>query len=182
MLGETVLRARADGNPGGAALEYAAVGTDPAAPFLRITRGKDVVQLTSQEVLGGRGKALAQTPVMDLRIGEAPRGFDTAGGSRPYVATDGTAAYAVVDLIRVQLLTGGPGEMLDVRIGHMEAAVNVPAGGVHCPAPAPNVLEDDRGSTPKGIPQPSTPKRIMGGPPNNEAFLPRAAHNPRYVN
>ena len=97
VLGETVLRARADGNPGGAALEYAAVGTDPAAPFLRITRGKDVVQLTSQEVLGGRGKALAQTPVMDLRMGEVPRGYDTAGGARPYVAADGTAASAVVD-------------------------------------------------------------------------------------
>jgi hypothetical protein len=142
VLGETVLRARADGNPGGAALEYAAVGTDPAAPFLRITRGKEVVQLTSQQVFGG-GVALAQTPVMDLRIGEAPRGFDTAGGAAPYVAADGTAAHAVVDLLRVQLLTGGPGEMLDVRIGHMEAEVTVPAGGVRCPVPVSNVVDEE---------------------------------------
>ena len=141
VLGETVLRARADGNPGGAALEYAAVGTDPAAPFLRITRGKEVVQLTSQDVFGG-GVVLAQTPVMDVHIGEAPRGFDTAGGAPPYVAADGTAASAVADLVRVQLLTGGPGEMLDIRIGHLEAEVTVPAGGVRCPVPVSNGADE----------------------------------------
>lgn len=137
VLGETVLRARADGHPGGAAVEYAAVGTEPTAPFIRITRGKDVVQFTSQQVFGG-GVALAQTPVMELRIGEKPRSFDTTGGARPSVGAGGTAASAVVDLVRVQLLTGGPGEMLDVRIGHMEAEVAVSAGGVRCPDPAPN--------------------------------------------
>ena len=156
VLGETVLRARADGNPGGAALEYAAVGTDPAAPLLRITRGKEVVQLTSQEVLGG-SVALAQTPVMDLRIGEAPRGFDRAGGARPYVAADGTAAYAVVDLLRVQLLTGGPGEVLDVRIGHLEAAVTVPAGGVRCPVPVSNVADEDPVDRARSSPSPTPP-------------------------
>ena len=150
MLGETVLRARADGNPGGAALEYAAVGTDPAAPFLRITRGKEVVQLTSQQVFGG-GVALAQTPVMEVRIGEAPRGFDKAGGARPFVAAEGTAASAVVDLVRVQLLTGGPGEVLDVRIGHLEAEVAVPAGGVRCPVPASNGVDKNQ-STLAGSP------------------------------
>lgn len=137
VLGETVLRARADGNNGGAALEYAAVGTDPAAPFLRITRGKEVTEFTSQQVIGG-GLHLAQTPVMELRIGEEPRGFDTTGGSPPFVGAEGTAASAVVDLVRVQLLTGGPGEALDVRIGHMEVEVIAPAGGVRCPIPPSN--------------------------------------------
>jgi hypothetical protein len=99
--------------------------------------------------------ALAQTPVMDLRIGEAPRGFDTAGGARPYVAADGTAASAVVDILRVQLLTGGPGEVLDVRIGHMEAAVTVPAGGVRCPVPVSNEPVDPGGSSPSPSPSPS---------------------------
>lgn len=137
VLGETVLRARADGNHGGATLEYAAVGTDPAAPFLRITRGKEVTQLTSQQVFGG-GVKLAQTPVMELRIGEQPRGFDTTGGSPPFVGAEGTAASAVVDLLRVQLLTGGHGEALDVRIGHMEVEVTAPAGGVRCPVSTSN--------------------------------------------
>jgi hypothetical protein len=153
VLGETVLRARADGNLGGAALEYAAVGADPDAPFVRITRGKDVVQFTSQQVFGG-GVALAQTPVMDVRIGEDPRGFSTAGGAPPFVGAEGTAASAVVDLVRVQLLTGGPGEMLDVRIGHMEAEVTVPAGGVRCPVPASNGVDKNLsilvGSPPSG--------------------------------
>jgi hypothetical protein len=137
LLGETVLRARADGQPGGAALEYAAVGADPNAPFLRITRGKDVRQFTSQQVFGG-GVALAQTPVMDLRIGEDPRGFDTAGGAPTFVGAEGTAAAGVVDIARIQLLTGGPGEALDVRIGHLEVEVTAPAGGVRCPVPASN--------------------------------------------
>ena len=137
LLGETVLRARADGRAGGAALEYAAVGADPMTPFLRITRGNDVTEFTSQQVFGG-GVALAQTPVMDLRIGEDPRGFDTAGGAPTFVAAEGTAASGVVDIARVQLLTGGPGEALDVRIGHLEVEVTAPAGGVRCPVPAPN--------------------------------------------
>ncbi|HKY74966.1 MAG TPA: hypothetical protein VJS45_02415, partial [Acidimicrobiia bacterium] len=137
VLGETVLRARADGKSGGAALEYAAVGADPTAPFLRITRGHDITEFTSQQLFGG-GVALAQTPVMDLRIGEDPRGFDTAGGAPTFVSAEGTAAAGVVDIVRVQLLTGGPGEALDVRIGHLEVEVTAPAGGVRCPVRAPN--------------------------------------------
>jgi hypothetical protein len=140
LLGETVLRARADGKPGGAALEYAAVGAGPDAPFLRITRGNEVRQFTSQQVFGG-GVALAQTPVMDFRIGEDPRGFDTAGGAPTFVGVDGTAASGVVDIARVQLLTGGPGEALDVRIGHLEVEVAVPAGGVRCPIPPANRVD-----------------------------------------
>lgn len=135
LLGETVLRARAAGTNGGAALEYAAVGTDPTAPFVRITRGNDVTEFTSQQVFGG-GVAVAQTPVMDLRVGEDPRGFDTAGGAPTFVSAEGTAAAGVVDIARIQLVTGGPGEALDVRIGHLEVEVTAPAGGVRCPAPA----------------------------------------------
>jgi hypothetical protein len=156
LLGETVLRARADGKLGGAALEYAPVGMDPDAPFVRITRGEEVVEFTSQQVFGG-GVALAQTPVMDVRIGEDPRGYGTAGGAPPFVGAEGTAASAVVDLVRVQLLTGGPGEMLDVRIGHMEAEVTAPAGGVRCPAPAPN--DADRNLSVLVAGPPSTSRR-----------------------
>jgi len=142
LLGETVLRARADGKPGGAALEYAAVGTDPSAPFVRITRGKEVVEFTSQQVFNG-GVALAQTPVMEMWIGEPPRGYDQAGGARPYVGADGTAASAVADLVRVQLLTGGGAEGLDVRIGHLEAEVRVPTGTSRCPVRASQGIDDD---------------------------------------
>jgi hypothetical protein len=137
LLGDTVLRARADGTPGGAALEYAAVGADSDAPFLRVTRGEEVTEFTSQQVFGG-GVALAQTPVMDLRIGEEPRSFAPAGGAPTFVGAEGTAASGVVDIIRVQLLTGGPGEALDLRIGHLEVEVTAPAGGLRCPAPASN--------------------------------------------
>ena len=140
LLGETVLRARADGQPGGAAVEYAAVGAEPTAPFVRITRGKEVTQFTSQQVFGG-GVALAQTPLMEVRVGEGPRGFDTTGGAPHFVGADGTAASAVVDIVRVQLLTGGPGQALDVRIGHMEAEVTAPPGGVRCPIPSPNGVD-----------------------------------------
>jgi len=139
VLGETVLRARADGHPRGAALDYAAVGTDPSSPLVRITRGKDVVQLTTQQVFSG-GFVLAQTPVMEIFIGERTRGSDTAGGSRPYVGADGVAASGVADLVRVQLVTGGPGEALEVRIGHLEVEVAVPAGGLQCPVTAPSAL------------------------------------------
>jgi uncharacterized repeat protein (TIGR01451 family) len=41
-----------------------------------------------------------------------------------------TLAVAAVDVVRVKLLTGS---LADIRVGHMEAAVSVPTGGVQCP-------------------------------------------------
>jgi hypothetical protein len=140
VLGETVLRARADGNPGGAAVEYRAVGMDDAAPLLRITRGKEVVQFTTQEVLGSKGVAFGLTPVVDLWIGERARSDFVA---LPFVAPDGTGASGAADLVRLRLPIGGPGEVIDVRIGHLEASVAVPAGGVRCPVPVSKVVDKD---------------------------------------
>ena len=176
LLGETVLRARADGHPGGAALEYAAVGKDPSSPLIRITRGKEVVQFTSQQVFFG-GLQLAQTPAMEIFIGETPRGFDTAGGSQPYVGADGAAASGVVDLVRIQLVTGGPREALEVRIGHMEAEVAVPAGGLRCPVPVSNVGAErpvDRGQ------QASVQQIADATIPRRERRVSQAAGLPRW--
>jgi hypothetical protein len=121
-------------------VEYAAVGMDAAAPLLRITRGKEVVQFTSQEVLGSKGVALGLTPVVDLWIGERARSDFVA---LPFVAPDGTGASGAADLVRLRLPIGGPGEVIDVRIGHLEASVAVPAGGVRCPVPVSKVVDKD---------------------------------------
>lgn len=141
VLGETVLRVRADGQPGGAGVDYgpgAGAGTD--TPFLRITRGKDVTQLTPQEVFGPDGLMLDVSPLVEVHIGGAPRG----PGGTPTVGADGTEAGAIADLIRLTVLPNGPeGGAVDLRVGHLEAAVAVPDGGVRCPVPVSKVVDHD---------------------------------------
>lgn len=141
LLGETVLRARATGLPGGAGLDYAPAGGDPSSPFLRITRAGEVTELTTQEVFGAEGLAIPLSPLVEARIGVPAGG---PGGGSPVVTDDGTAAAGVVDIVRLSIFPNDPGGgSLDLRIGHLEAAVAVPPGGVRCPVPVSKVVDKD---------------------------------------
>jgi hypothetical protein len=62
-------------------------------------------------------------------IGEDPRMINDTAQSDPI--TEPTQVAAAADVVRVKLLKG---TLADVRVGHMEAAVTVPKGGVQgCP-------------------------------------------------
>jgi len=66
--------------------------------------------------------------VAEIVVGEDPRMIGESTLTGPSVSPTGVAA--AVDVVRVRLLNG---QVADVRVGHMEAAVTVPAGGVECP-------------------------------------------------
>ena len=143
LLGEWVLRATASGTPGGAVVEYGPAGDPtPTTPVLRIITGGHVTELSLQQVLGNQGLALSLSPIVELRLGESPRRpAGTTGAVRvapgPEQLPDGTRAAAAVDVLRLRVLGPLPGglQVLDVRLGHMEARAQVPAGGVSCPLP-----------------------------------------------
>jgi uncharacterized repeat protein (TIGR01451 family) len=131
VAGEWVLRATADGTTG--SVHYGPTETSPETPVVRIIDGAQKVTnvLTLQQLLGKAGLHVAiPNGVAEIAIGEAPRALGGAHGSQP--TATGTLATAAVDVVRVKLLEQGQTHAADVRIGHMETAVTVPAGGITC--------------------------------------------------
>jgi uncharacterized repeat protein (TIGR01451 family) len=126
LLGEWVLRAFADGAKG--SVHYGPLSPTPQTPVVRIlgAQGQVLGQLTTQMLLGGNGLHIEIPGIAEIAVGERPRMIDGRVG--PLV--EDTAVAAAVDVVRVRLLDG---QGADVRVGHMEAAVTVPAGGVQCP-------------------------------------------------
>jgi hypothetical protein len=152
LLGEWTMRTVATGIPGQAYVQYMP-GTAGNTPVLSITNSLPLVgeavdnlvltlnQLLGLDdivtgLLGGEG-GLLNLGLVDLELNPSPVITEAA---------DGTSATASVDVAKITLLPGGEGvlgqltggllgnlELADVRIGHMEAAATVPAGGIQCP-------------------------------------------------
>lgn len=152
LLGEWTMRVVATGIPGQAYVQYMP-GTAGNTPVLSITQSLpvagpvvDTVLLTLNQLLGvddivtgllGGEGGLLGLGLVDLELNPDPTIVESA---------DGTSAKASVDVVRLALLPtaegvlGGltnsliPGlELADARVGHMEAAATVPAGGIQCP-------------------------------------------------
>lgn len=147
FLGEWVLRAVATG-VGGAAGNYVFYGpgtVTPSTPVLRILSGVsptlgNITELTLQQLLGNSGLVIPVPGVAEVALGEAPRAIGGAAGTAPTVGSDGTVAAGAVDVARVRLLDGS---VLDLRIGHMEARAQVPAGGVECRIPVTKTADKE---------------------------------------
>ncbi len=145
LLGEWVLRATATGKLGGATVTYAPAGNPtPTTPLISITPpGSPTQIILKTQDLFGPGKVPQHIDLQQLgsiNIGEDPRaiGDDTASPGPASQSGDGTLASGAVDVVRIKLLVPDPtSHLADVRIGHMEAQANVPAGGVKCAAPPP---------------------------------------------
>ncbi|MGH9177624.1 MAG: hypothetical protein ACRD0N_03595 [Acidimicrobiales bacterium] len=146
LLGEWVLRAVATGIPGQAYVHYGPGTVSPETPVLRILQDGVVgTVLNLQDLLGATGLVLPVADLLEIAIGEDPRAIGGNASSSPTQGGDGTVAAGAVDVVRVQLLDGvgdllaglGLGDLsvLDVRVGHMEARAEVPAGGVQCRVP-----------------------------------------------
>ena len=140
--GEWVLRARADGQTG--SVSFGPEGNG-AAPVLRVLgpTGGVIAAITLQELVGRSGQVVSVPGVAEIAVGEQPRPLLGVAGPLPAGAP--TVAAAAVDVARVRLLAGGA----EVRVGHMEAAVAVPAGGLPCPSPKVTV-EAQPASVPAG--------------------------------
>lgn len=152
LLGEWTMRVVATGIQGQAYVQYMP-GTAGNTPVLSITQSLpvvgpvvDSVLLTLNQLLGiddivtgllGGEGGLLGLGLVDLELNPDPTIVESA---------DGTSAKASVDVVRLALLPGAEGvlggllntvipnlELADVRVGHMEAAAIVPAGGIQCP-------------------------------------------------
>ncbi len=152
LLGEWTMRTVATGIPGQAYVQYMP-GTAGNTPILSITQSLpvvgpvvDSVLLTLNQLLGvddivtgllGGDGGLLGLGLVDLELNPAPTMVENP---------DGTSAKASVDVVKLTLLPSAEGvlggltnslipglELADVRVGHMEAEANVPAGGISCP-------------------------------------------------
>ena len=125
LKGQWVLRVTADGTTGSVSYGPEGMAGDQALLMVRNAAGAVVAQATPAQIRlsGAVGLRLDIPGLGEIVIGEQPRARGKAGAP----TTSGTRAEAAVDLVRVRLL----GQ--DVRLGHMEAAVAVPAAGVTCP-------------------------------------------------
>src|SRR5688572_27114253 len=130
VLGEWALRAMAFGDAADPSVHYGPRNLSPETPAVRILdrKGDPIFQVTTQMLLGKKGLELVIPEVAEIVIGEDPRMIGDNASSDPLV--EDTKVAAAADVVRVRLLKG---QLADVRVGHMEAAVTVPAGGVSCP-------------------------------------------------
>lgn len=139
FLGEWVFRAVATG-VGGAAGNYVFYGpgtVTPSTPVLRILSGVspalgNITEITLQQLLGNNGLVVPIPGVAEVAVGEDPRAIGGNADSSPTLGSDGTLAAGAVDVARITLLDGS---LVDVRVGHMEARAQVPAGGIQCRLP-----------------------------------------------
>lgn len=146
VLGEWVLRVVASGNTGGASVHYGPADDTPITQAVRITGLGDPIIITLQDFFGDEGLDLPLIPgVLELTIGEDPRAIAAPGAnpdasSKPALAANGRSASAAADVVRVRVLDG---QLVDLRVGHMEVSAEVPAGGVTCPIPVTKTADPD---------------------------------------
>jgi hypothetical protein len=134
FFGEWVLRATADGKKG--SVFYGPGEVSPQTRVLHIfgpgvaSLPGGVIDVTTQALLGANGVPIVVPNVAEIVLGEKPRAIGGATGSE--AVQTATAASGAVDVVRIRLLAGAPVQLADVRIGHMEVATAVPAGGIEC--------------------------------------------------
>ena len=134
FAGEWVLRSTADGKTG--KVFYGPGNVTPETPLVRILDKNGalmsgVPQITTQTLFGPNGLTISlPNGVANLTIGGPPRMIGGSATSKP-IETAILAAGAV-DVVSLQLLDGTGARVADVRIGHMENATAVPAGGIEC--------------------------------------------------
>jgi hypothetical protein len=159
VLGEWVLRMVATGT-GDPVLTYGPGTVSPETPILRILQGGTVNQILKfQDLFGDTGLTIPGAPLLEVAIGEDPRGIAAPTASpdpESQPTKTSTDVAAAVDVARIRLLpTAAPMAgftALDLRIGHFEGKIHVPAGGVNCEIPIQKKPDKD----PATIGQPLT--------------------------
>ncbi|HEX3394342.1 MAG TPA: hypothetical protein VHS52_07425 [Acidimicrobiales bacterium] len=134
VAGEFILRSTATGIAGDPRNGV----TYPGNPLITIKGplGVVILQVHLSDILSPTGLTVGAPGIVSVSLGQAPRAIGGAPGSAPEVAADGTLAAGAVDAVgSVQLLEVANLGVLDLRIGHMEAAAVAPAGGIHCTVP-----------------------------------------------
>lgn len=150
VAGDWVMKAQATGKPTGNKVTYSPdPNQDPASFVLRVLdlsqpAGSQVLgELKLQDILGPTGLAEQLDdldPILDVAVGADPRAISAAGAipddeSSPTITP--THVSAAADVIRLKVGAGlAEGfEVADLRVGHFETDIRVPAGGVNCEIP-----------------------------------------------
>ncbi|MFN2606781.1 MAG: hypothetical protein ABR511_02610 [Acidimicrobiales bacterium] len=134
VLGELGMRVTATGKPGGSSVQF--LGNPVLTVKIAGVPVPGLGSLSLSSLFGGRGLTLPIGGLAQISLGAPPRALGGPVGSVPSLAANGTSASAGYDAIgRVSLLALPGLTALDLGIGHMEAAVTVPAGGIHCNIP-----------------------------------------------
>jgi hypothetical protein len=123
--GEWVMRAVADGTKGEVALRPEN-SDDHERPAIRLFQGEELIAVGLGDV-DRTGIFIDGDPVGEIRIGAEARAIFGGPESKP--AQTGTRVAAAADMVVVRLF----GVEAELRIGHMEVGLAVPAGGVKCP-------------------------------------------------
>ena len=147
FLGQWVMQVFATGLPGGSFVHYGPGTVSPQTPVLRTVNvlGKVTNLLTTQQLLGNAGLVLPLGPI-NIALGEDPRAIGGSASSKPSTTANGTRTSAAVDVVRVSI----PG-LTNIRVGHMEAAAAVPAGGIVCHLPTSKIASAKTVAVGKGF-------------------------------
>ncbi|HMC81033.1 MAG TPA: hypothetical protein VKO35_10865, partial [Acidimicrobiia bacterium] len=132
FAGEWVLRSTSDGKTG--IVFYGPGNVTPETPLVRVLDAhgnlmSNIPEITTQTLFGPNGLNVSIPGVANITIGGPPRMIGGSADSKPVQTATLTAA--AVDVVSVQLLQGDV-RLADVRVGHMENATAVPAGGIEC--------------------------------------------------
>ncbi|MEY2474839.1 MAG: hypothetical protein QOG87_154 [Actinomycetota bacterium] len=159
ILGEWIFRAVATGKAGGANVTYEVAGLsdDPDPTVIRVYLGAPdnattpTIPIRRSDLFGDEGIDIAIPPgplgpkLISLTLGEDIRAISAPNVlpdplSDPTETGNGTLASGAADVVRISAVNADAGvpngpEVANVRIGHLEAEAQVPAGGIVCPAP-----------------------------------------------
>ncbi len=144
LLGEWRLRVVAGGIRDSAFIHFGPADESPDTPVLRIVSDgdddgdEDESVLSFEDIFGDEGLDL-DLGILGLSI-VGLRAIRGGVDTDPQIAQDGTSASAAIDVVRLVVGegldegdNGGLGTLLEVIVGHFEAAVRVPEGGIDCP-------------------------------------------------
>lgn len=144
IAGEIGMRTVATGKPGGSSVSY--TGT-PVLTITETVAGVPVPALLPpiqlSQITGPNGLVVDLPGLLTITVGAPPRALNGAVGSAPALDPNGTAASGAADVVSVALLSGSTIQALDLRLGHMEGAVQVPAGGLKCDIPVSKTASVD---------------------------------------
>ena len=124
--GEWVMRAATDGTRGGVTSRPESSG-DEDKPAIRLLQDDELIAVGMGDLGDRTGVFIDGQPVGDIRIGGEHRAVFGRHGSKP--TETGTRVSAANDMVVVRLFDTAA----ELRIGHMEVGLAVPAGGVECP-------------------------------------------------
>ena len=180
VLGEWFMRAESDGiNPGeitwGVTDPETGLPVDPTATVIKVTAGgTEIIALSLNEIVGEAGTEIPIGPVANIMLGEDVRAISAPGAipdptSTPTLETTRTAG--ALDVVRIKALDDGLGtRAADLRIGHFETDLEVPAGGFTCTAAttttaAPSTSSSSSSSSTSTTPSTAPPTSPSTAPP-----------------